>query len=123
MRQLAATRTRREDRMNWKWLSEFRDFALKGSVVDLAIGVIIGAAFGKIVSALVENILMPPIGFLLKRRDDLAKGGTDDHAYGQIDHAALEREIAKFRQPFPVHAILPPGAGGSQLPHLSLGNR
>jgi len=55
--------------MNWKWLSEFRDFALKGNVVDLAIGVIIGAAFGKIVSALVENILMPPIGFLLKGVD------------------------------------------------------
>jgi len=55
--------------MNWKWLSEFRDFALKGNVVDLAVGVIIGAAFGKIVSALVENILMPPIGFLLKGVD------------------------------------------------------
>ena len=51
--------------MNWKWLSEFRDFALKGNVVDLAVGVIIGAAFGKIVSALVENVLMPPIGYLL----------------------------------------------------------
>ena len=60
--------------MNWKWLSEFRDFALKGNAVDLAIGVIIGAAFGKIVSALVDNILMPPIGFLLKGVDfkDLA---------------------------------------------------
>ena len=60
--------------MNWKWPAEFRDFALKGNVVDLAIGVIIGAAFGRIVSALVENILMPPIGFLLKGVDvkDLA---------------------------------------------------
>ena len=60
--------------MNWKWLSEFRDFALKGNVVDLAVGVIIGAAFGKIVSALVENVLMPPIGFLLSGVDfkDLA---------------------------------------------------
>jgi len=48
------------------WLSDFRDFALKGNVVDLAIGVIIGAAFGRIVSALVENVLMPPIGFILK---------------------------------------------------------
>src|SRR5215467_10781215 len=57
------------NRMNWKWPAEFRDFALKGNVVDLAIGVIIGAAFGKIVSALVENILMPPIGFLLKGVD------------------------------------------------------
>jgi len=55
--------------MNSKWLSEFREFALKGNVVDLAVGVIIGAAFGKIVSALVENILMPPIGFLLKGVD------------------------------------------------------
>jgi large conductance mechanosensitive channel len=51
--------------MNLKLLSEFRDFAFKGNVVDLAVGVIIGAAFGKIVSALVENVLMPPIGFLL----------------------------------------------------------
>jgi large conductance mechanosensitive channel len=60
--------------MNWKWLSEFRDFALKGNVVDLAVGVIIGASFGRIVSALVENVLMPPIGFLLKGVDfkDLA---------------------------------------------------
>ena len=47
------------------WLSEFREFALKGNVVDLAVGVIIGAAFGKIVAALVDNVLMPPIGFLL----------------------------------------------------------
>ena len=51
--------------MTRKWLSEFRDFALKGNVVDLAVGVIIGVAFGKIVSALVENVLMPPIGLLL----------------------------------------------------------
>lgn len=47
------------------WLTEFREFALKGNVVDLAIGVIIGAAFGKIVTALVDNVLMPPIGFVL----------------------------------------------------------
>ncbi|MGE3066251.1 MAG: large-conductance mechanosensitive channel protein MscL [Hyphomicrobiaceae bacterium] len=47
------------------FLSEFREFALKGNVVDLAVGVIIGAAFGKIVSALVDNVLMPPIGFVL----------------------------------------------------------
>ena len=51
--------------MNLKFLSEFRDFALKGNVVDLAVGVIIGAAFGRIVSALVDNVLMPPIGYLL----------------------------------------------------------
>ncbi len=46
-------------------LKEFREFALKGSVVDLAVGVIIGAAFGTIVSSLVDDIIMPPIGMLL----------------------------------------------------------
>lgn len=45
-------------------LKEFRDFAMRGNVVDLAVGVIIGAAFGKIVSAVVDNILMPIIGGL-----------------------------------------------------------
>lgn len=46
-------------------LKEFRDFAVKGNVVDLAIGVIIGTAFGKVVSALVDKILMPPLGYLI----------------------------------------------------------
>jgi large conductance mechanosensitive channel len=50
-------------------LEEFRDFAMKGSVIDLAIGVIIGAAFGKIVSSLVTNVIMPPIGLLLGKVD------------------------------------------------------
>jgi large conductance mechanosensitive channel len=51
------------------FLQEFTDFAMKGSVIDLAIGVIIGAAFGKIVSSLVTNVVMPPIGLLLGRVD------------------------------------------------------
>ncbi len=46
-------------------LKEFRDFAMRGNVVDLAVGVIIGAAFGKIVSSLVNDIIMPPIGIIL----------------------------------------------------------
>lgn len=46
-------------------VKEFRDFALRGNVVDLAVGVIIGGAFGKIVSSLVNDILMPPIGYLI----------------------------------------------------------
>jgi large conductance mechanosensitive channel len=50
-------------------LKDFKDFALKGNVIDLAIGVIIGAAFGKIVTSLVEDILMPPLGFLTGRID------------------------------------------------------
>lgn len=45
-------------------LKEFRDFAMRGNVVDLAVGVVIGAAFGKIVSSLVANIIMPPLNLL-----------------------------------------------------------
>ncbi len=45
-------------------LKEFREFALKGNVVDLAVGVIIGAAFGSIVTSLVNDVIMPPIGWL-----------------------------------------------------------
>jgi len=44
---------------------EFKEFAMRGNVVDLAVGVIIGAAFGKIVSSLVEDVIMPPIGHLV----------------------------------------------------------
>jgi large conductance mechanosensitive channel len=48
-------------------MKEFKEFAMRGNVVDLAVGVIIGGAFGKIVSSLVGDVLMPPIGFLLGR--------------------------------------------------------
>ena len=51
------------------FLSEFKAFAMRGNVIDLAVGVVIGAAFGKIVTALVEKVIMPPIG--------LAIGGVD----------------------------------------------
>lgn len=50
-------------------LKEFKEFAMRGSVLDLAVGVIIGAAFGKVVSSLVDDILMPPIGRLLGHVD------------------------------------------------------
>ncbi|MBB3112684.1 large conductance mechanosensitive channel [Paenibacillus phyllosphaerae] len=49
----------------WKVLKEFREFAVKGNVLDLAVGVIIGGAFGKIVTSVVNDIIMPPIGVLL----------------------------------------------------------
>jgi len=50
-------------------MSEFKDFAVKGNVVDMAVGIIVGAAFGKIVSSFVADVIMPPIG--------LALGGVD----------------------------------------------
>ena len=48
-----------------KFVQEFKDFALKGNVMDMAVGVIIGGAFGKIVTSIVSNVIMPPIGLLL----------------------------------------------------------
>lgn len=54
-------------------LKEFKEFAIKGNVVDLAVGVIIGAAFGAIVSSLVSDIIMPPIGWVM--------GGVDFSNY------------------------------------------
>ena len=47
------------------FIREFKDFAMKGNVVDMAVGIIIGAAFGKIVASFVNDILMPPIGMIL----------------------------------------------------------
>ena len=50
-----------------KFISEFKSFAMKGNVIDLAVGVIIGGAFGKIVSSLVSEIIMPILGFITGR--------------------------------------------------------
>ena len=49
-----------------RFINEFKEFAVKGNAVDMAIGIIIGAAFGKIVSSIVDDIIMPPIGWLIK---------------------------------------------------------
>lgn len=51
------------------FVKEFRDFAMRGNVIDMAVGVVIGAAFGKIITALVDKVMMPPIGY--------ATGGVD----------------------------------------------
>lgn len=58
------------------FLKEFREFAMKGNVVDMAVGVIIGAAFGKIVSSLVADVIMPPLGLLI--------GGVDFKQFSVI---------------------------------------
>lgn len=50
-------------------LKEFKEFAMRGNVLDMAVGIIIGAAFGKIVSSMVSDVLMPPIGLLLGKVD------------------------------------------------------
>ncbi|SMO81381.1 large-conductance mechanosensitive channel protein MscL [Solitalea koreensis] len=50
-------------------IKEFKEFAMKGNVIDLAIGVVIGGAFGKVVTSLVDDIIMPPIGYLINGID------------------------------------------------------
>jgi len=51
--------------MAMKWLQEFKTFAVRGNVVDMAVGLVVGAAFGKIVSSIVADVIMPPIGVLV----------------------------------------------------------
>ena len=75
-------------------LGEFRAFIARGNVVDLAVGVIIGAAFGKIVTSLVDNIIMPPIGLLL----------------GQVDFSQL-KVVLKAADPLTKHAEVALGYG------------
>jgi large conductance mechanosensitive channel len=76
------------------FVQEFKEFAMRGSVVDLAIGVIIGTAFGHIVTSLVNDIIMPPIGLLLGNADftdlfiTLSDGSYDSLAEAQAAGAA-----------------------------------
>ena len=94
-------------------LQEFREFALKGNVIDLAVGVIIGSAFGKIVTSLVNNIFMPIVGLLLGRVDfsnlfivlngqqvaslrEAADRGIPVFAYGLFINTVIEFLIIAF---------------------------
>ena len=74
-------------------LKEFREFAMRGNVVDLAVGVIIGAAFGKVVDSLVKDVIMPPIGLALGRVDFanlflVLREGAHPGPYATLDAAA-----------------------------------
>ncbi len=81
-------------------IKEFRDFAMKGNVVDLAVGVIIGAAFGTIVSSLVDDVVMPPIGLLLAGIDFstlklvIQQAAPAVGAEGAADFVAARPEVA-----------------------------
>lgn len=71
---------------------EFREFALKGNVVDMAVGIIIGAAFGTLVRSLVDDVIMPPIGLLLGKVDFsnlyiLLREGTKPSPYASLAEA------------------------------------
>ena len=118
-------------------LKEFKEFAIKGNVMDMAVGIIIGAAFGKIVNSLVNDVLMPPIS-LLTGRVDFSNWffALDGKHYGTVaeakaNHAAvlhfglftstvieflivafavflLVRQVNRFRTPAPKPADPPP---------------
>jgi len=69
-------------------LKEFRDFAMRGNVIDLAVGVIIGAAFGKIVDALVTNVIMPPLSLVTGRINLLDRGWIlSSRSFATLDDA------------------------------------
>lgn len=76
-------------------ISEFKEFAMRGNVIDLAVGVVIGGAFGKIVTSLVDKVIMPPIGWLI----------------GNVDFSALAWELAPARV----------GADGAEIPAVVIG--
>lgn len=67
-------------------VKEFREFAMRGNVLDLAIGIIIGGAFGKVVSSMVNDVLMPPIGVLI--------GGVDFSSFGITLREAVDKNPA-----------------------------
>lgn len=78
---------------------EFKEFAMKGSVIDLAVGVVIGAAFGKIVDSLVKDIIMPIVGILTGGYDfaELSyKVGDAEVKYGNFIQASLNFLIIAF---------------------------
>ena len=92
-------------------MTEFREFAMRGNVIDLAVGVVIGAAFGKIVTALVDKVIMPPIGLLIggvdfSRLSIVLKEATVDAAgkevpavvlaYGEFFNALIQFIIIAF---------------------------
>ena len=87
-------------------LQEFKEFAMKGNVLDMAVGIVIGAAFGKIVSALVGSVLMPAIGMLMGGVDfsglsvvlgtDAKTGEPVALQYGQFIQATLDFLIVAF---------------------------
>lgn len=73
-------------------LKEFKEFALRGNVLDMAVGIIIGAAFGKIVDSMVRDVIMPPIGLLLGSVDFsnlfiVLKGGSTAAPYATVEAA------------------------------------
>ena len=90
------------------FVKEFKEFAMRGNVIDLAVGVIIGASFGKIVTALVDDVLMPPIGYItggidfankkivLKSADEMHKVSEVAIKYGSFINTVIQFLVVAF---------------------------
>jgi len=93
-----------------KIIQEFKAFAMRGNVVDLSIGVIIGAAFGNIVNSLVKDVIMPPIGKLIGNLDfsnlylPLSEKITQEQATFNVAHPGLHLPLAEAQKLGPVFA-------------------
>jgi large conductance mechanosensitive channel len=85
----------------WK---EFKEFAVKGNAVDMAVGIVIGAAFGKIVDSLVKDIMMPPLGMLL----------------GKVDFSNLFLLLADGKTPGPYHSLMQAQQAGAVTLNVGL---
>jgi len=82
-------------------MQEFKTFAVKGNVIDMAVGIVIGAAFGKIVSSFVADVIMPPIGVALGGVDFSSLGWTVQEAVGEtaavtINYGAFIQTVVDF---------------------------
>ena len=113
-------------------ISEFKEFAMKGNVVDMAVGIVIGAAFGKIVSAFVDAIVMPTLGWIIggvdfsslaiTLGDSAVTGEPVTIGYGRFIQALIDfliiaaaifmalKAINRLREPAPAAAAPPPPA-------------
>jgi len=120
-------------------MKAFKEFAFKGNVLDLAIAVIIGAAFGKVVTSLVEDVLMPPLGLLLGHLDfrefflDLSRGGYPTLAAATAAGAPVIRyglflntlisflivAFAVFLLIQQVQRVMPPAAAPKECPRCA----
>lgn len=119
-------------------LREFREFAMRGNVVDLAVGIVIGGAFGKITSSLVNDVIMPPLGYLLGKVDfkdlklNLVPPGDSANAvtinYGQFINTVVDFVIVAFAMFLVVKAMnrlkrkqeAPPPAPPAPPPEVAL---
>ncbi len=79
-------------------LNEFKEFAMRGNVVDMAVGIIIGGAFGKIVSSLVSDVIMPPIGMIMGGVDfsDLAVALGEGEGAASINYGVFINTVLDF---------------------------